>query len=555
MSLAYPILATAPPPFSLSRWRRPLLTWLDGIEEGWAVPLLLIGFVAVWSVYFVIAYFDGDLHPDVLETWTLGRNLAWGYAKHPPLMGWAARAWTEILPLTNWSFQLMAMTNAAIALWCVDLVARRFVRGDKRAVVLLLLMLLPVYQFHAQRFNANAVLLATWPLATYCFLRSFETLDMKWAIAAGASAALAMLGKYYSVFLLASFAFAALCHPRRRAYFGSFAPYISVATGLAALAPHLYWLATTGAQPFAYALERHAGKGFGPSLIEAGLFVLGVAVLVAVPALVWARMAAQRTERFVRDFQAINPGLQLLLLIGVATVAFPAVTATVLRTDMLVIWSLQGLFLFVIVIVGSASFSIDREDCVNLAGFVMGTALLTAAVIAPAHALYRNDHPLHEGRNFYQSAAEALTRRWHDEAGTALTTVGGDDDLAFALAFYSPDHPVYDIRLVHPITERLPQDATFDDGWAAMCFGGDEYCASSMQKVAARAPHFIRYEIFVQSSLLGQSGASGRFIAFLVPPASKPDKASPPSDGVVEDFSAMRRTHTKWQLLTMGGGR
>jgi hypothetical protein len=27
-------------------------------------------------------------------------------------------------------------------------------------------------QFHAQRFNANAVLLATWPLATYCFLRS-----------------------------------------------------------------------------------------------------------------------------------------------------------------------------------------------------------------------------------------------------------------------------------------------------------------------------------------------------------------------------------------------
>ena len=64
MSLAYPIPATARPSFSLARWRRPLLTWLDGIEEGWAVPLLLIGFVAVWSLYFVIAYFDGDLHPD-----------------------------------------------------------------------------------------------------------------------------------------------------------------------------------------------------------------------------------------------------------------------------------------------------------------------------------------------------------------------------------------------------------------------------------------------------------------------------------------------------------
>jgi len=89
-------------------------------------------------------------------------------------MGWVARAWTSIFPLTNWSFQLMALINSAIALWAVDLISRRFVSGDKRIVVLLLLMLLPTYQFHAQRFNANAVLLATWPIATYCFLRSLR---------------------------------------------------------------------------------------------------------------------------------------------------------------------------------------------------------------------------------------------------------------------------------------------------------------------------------------------------------------------------------------------
>src|SRR5215468_8573871 len=149
MSLAYPIQATARAPFSLARWRRPLLTWFDGIEEGWALPLLLIAFVAVWSVYFVIAYADGDLHPDVLETWTLGRNIALGYSKHPPLMGWIARAWTTIFPLANWSFQLMALANAAVALWAVDLISRHFAKGDKRLVVLLLLMLLPTYQFHA----------------------------------------------------------------------------------------------------------------------------------------------------------------------------------------------------------------------------------------------------------------------------------------------------------------------------------------------------------------------------------------------------------------------
>src|SRR6266404_9064170 len=184
---------------SPARWRRPFLSWLDGIEAGWAVPLLLVGFAAVWMAFLAIAYLGGDLHPDVLETWTLGRTFEWGCSKHPPLMGWVARAWTSVFPLTNWSFQLMALTNSAIALWAVDLISRRFVRGDKRVVVLLLLMLLPTYQFHAQRFNANTVLLATWPIATYCFLRSFETRQVVWAVAAGATAALAMLGKYYSV--------------------------------------------------------------------------------------------------------------------------------------------------------------------------------------------------------------------------------------------------------------------------------------------------------------------------------------------------------------------
>ncbi len=265
--------------------------------------------------FLVIAYLCGDLHPDVLETWTLGRRFEWGYSKHPPLMGWVARAWTSVFPLTNWSFQLMALTNSAIALWAVDLISRRFVRGDKRIVVLLLLMLLPAYQFHAQRFNANSVLLAIWPIATYCFLRSFETRQVGWAVAAGATAALAMLGKYYSVFLVGSFVFAAICHPQRRAYFGSLAPWVSTIAGFAALGPHLHWLAVTGAPPFAYALAGHAGKGFGSAMIEALLFVLGVAMILAVPAMTWVLIAGSRLNKFSQDFRAMNPGLLLLFLV------------------------------------------------------------------------------------------------------------------------------------------------------------------------------------------------------------------------------------------------
>jgi hypothetical protein len=68
-----------------ARWRKPFLIWMDGVEAGWAIPLLLIGFIAVWLAFLVIAYIGGDLHSDVLETWTLGRRFEWGYSKHPPL--------------------------------------------------------------------------------------------------------------------------------------------------------------------------------------------------------------------------------------------------------------------------------------------------------------------------------------------------------------------------------------------------------------------------------------------------------------------------------------
>ncbi|MGB8402184.1 glycosyltransferase family 39 protein [Bradyrhizobium sp.] len=540
MDLAFSGLATRSE-VSPARWRKPFLIWLDGIEAGWSIPLLLSGFVAVWLLYLAIAYLGGDLHPDVLETWTLGRSMEWGYSKHPPLMGWVARAWTTVFPLANWSFYLMALTNSAVALWAVDLITRRFARGDKRMVVLLLLMLLPTYHFHAQRFNANAVLLAAWPIATYCFLRSFETRELKWAVAAGATAALAMLGKYYSAFLIVSFLFAAICHPQRRAYFGSPAPWVSILVGFAVLLPHLHWLATTGAKPFAYALERHAGKDFGPSLIEAMLFLLGVALVLAMPTVTWVVIAGNRLKKFSQDFRAMNSGLLLLFFVSVGTIVFPAVTSIGLGSDMPPIWALQGLFLFAILIVCGASYRIERFYSVNLAVLVIGIAVLCAGMAAPLHALYRNFHPLNEGRNFYQQSALELTRLWHIHSDAALTAVGGDEGLAFAMAFYSPDHPVYDERLVHPYAEKLPRQVAFARGWAALCYESDAHCVAAMASTAARASRFVRTEFVVGSMLLGQPGATQRFTALIVPP-SREDIAPPQSPGLVEDFSAIRRS-------------
>ncbi len=425
----------------------------------------------IWTGYLVIAYLGAGLHPDVLETWTLGRHLAWGYPKHPPLMGWIARGWTTVFPLTDWSLQLMAMVNAAVALWAVDLISRRFVRGEKRVIVLLLLMLLPVYQFHAQRFNANTVLLASWPLATYCFLRAFEApKQLGWAIAAGAACALAMLGKYYSIFLVASFGFAAVLHPDRRRYLLSASPWISTLAGSAgarsasALARHD---GRNHIRLCARACRRRSCRGaVGGRLLhhgaERGALGRGGDLGVHCRPEGWRRWPA--------DFRAMNAGLRLLLLIAIGTIMFPALVSLAVGTDLPSLWAVQGLFLFVVLIVCATSYPIERFYVVNLTVMVAGIAVLAVVVGASLHALYRNARGYEEGRDFYHAVAAELTTRWHNAARTPLTAVSGDDALAFAAAFYSPDHPFYSRPFAYQYTGACRARPRSDRGWAALCF-------------------------------------------------------------------------------------
>jgi hypothetical protein len=160
---------------------------------------------------------------------------------------------------------------------------------------------------------------------------------------------------------------------------------------------------------------------------------------------------------------------------------------------------------------------------VNLAAGVIAFSLGTACVVAPIHAVYRNFHPLSEGRNFYQASAEQLTLRWHAITDLPLPSIGGDEDLAFSTAFYSPDHPLYEERLLAGNSSRFGEEINHTRGWAGLCFGGDASCIGAMERIATRAPRVIRSDFELQSSLLGQPGATERFTAVIVPPA--PDAA------------------------------
>jgi 4-amino-4-deoxy-L-arabinose transferase-like glycosyltransferase len=161
----------------------------DTARRERTVVVLLLGYVALWTLYGAIAKGSQDIHADMSEQFALGRELALGYPKHPPLAMVVVRAWFSVFPTADWAYYLLAMVNVGLALWIAWRLSARFLDGEKRVIGLALLTLVPFFNFHGLKFNVNTILLPLWAATTLWFLRSFETRRVFDAALAGLFAA------------------------------------------------------------------------------------------------------------------------------------------------------------------------------------------------------------------------------------------------------------------------------------------------------------------------------------------------------------------------------
>ena len=292
-------------------------TWLDGIRafvdrrvtaltdprrREWAIIGMLAGYALLWTLYGLLAKAGQGVHADAAEVVAWSRHLALGYVKHPPLAAWLVRGWFTLFPVAEWSYYLFAMVYTSAGLWFAWRLFGYYLDAEKRVVALALLTLVPISNFLALRFDLNIVLPPLWAATALCFIRSFETRSVSWAALAGASAAAAMLGKYWSLFLLLALALAALLDRRRGLYFRSRAPLITIAVGMVLLAPHIVWLVQSHFSPLGYAYSERATQTFAAALTATGKYLAGGAGYMAAPvllALALSRPFARRGGRYL----------------------------------------------------------------------------------------------------------------------------------------------------------------------------------------------------------------------------------------------------------------
>lgn len=477
---------------------RGLGAFLDNAPAGVSGRVVLMWFVILYTAFAIVTSGALGVDPESLQSFVLGLHPAAGYPGYEPLAPWLMGAWFRVFPRVDWAFHLLATLNAGIGLFFAHRIARLFLDGDKAIAALLLLLLTPLYTIMGQSLDPAATMLATWPAATFCFLRAFATRDLMWSALAGVTAALAVLGDYHSLLLVAGFALAVLADPRRASWLWSAAPWLALAVTALALAPHAVWL-WGELQRMGFAA---LGSGSPPGPIWSGLPVMGLSWTVvgawsAAILLVVCLLAVG--GRGVRD--AVNePDGRLLLVILAVPLVLPFLAAPFVGAGVLRAWPAAApWFLVPVILFRPAAAILTRTAAIRIAALVAATTLVTLAS-APWLAWHPGET---QGREFYQRVAAETTKAWRLATGQPLRAVTGDPALAAAVAFYSPDRPE-------------PETAPAGD-YVAICPAADDACTGpARQRVAGNTGVQIN-TYSALSPYPGKTDRLGRFLLVLVP--------------------------------------
>ncbi len=500
-----------------ARLLRPLsalhLALTDPARRESNVLLCLAVYCLLWTIYGTITKSQQGFNSDMTELIAWSRDPAFGYFKHPPLGAWLVAGWFAVFPLNAFSYYLLAMLMPALALWIAWRLSGDYLDAEKRLFGLALLTLVPFFNFHALKFNVNTVLMPLWAATTWCFLRSYRLRSLGYAALAGLGAALCMYGKYWSIFLLVGLAIAALIDRRRAAYFGSSAPWITIAAGALALAPHVVWLVQNNFAPIAYVREAHGPKPLGDVALSALAYLGGSIAYVAVP-LIAVAVAARPTVGTLRvvawprgdDWRFVAAAFWAPLLL-------PMLGALIGGTEITSLWSMSAWTLLPVLLLSPERVPVRVADVERVLALALIVPFVVTA-LSPAIAHFTADkvQPAQAQQTLF---AHQIEEQWHANALAPLRYVDGDVNLAYGVVAHAPDRPHAIPGLPPP-----PAAALKRDGFAFVCLTDDTVCVARAKAISAAEPQARVVESTIFRTSTGRPVPPQRYTIVLVPPSA-----------------------------------
>jgi len=520
----------APPRSFLDRYFfRPIRRWSDALCDparcdrtaAWSI----LGFVALWMLYGVLAKGSQGIHFDMGELAELGRHPSLGNAKNPPFAMWLTGVWFMVFPRADWPFYLLAMSGVGVALWASWVLFGRILDAQKRVLGLALLTFVPLLTFHPLKFNNNALMIPLWALTVLCFVRSFDDRRLLAAALAGTFAALALLTKYWSIMLIAGLILAALSDRRFNSYFTSAAPWITILCGLLVLSPHLFWLYVNGFPSFSYALIAQGGRtlassagsiaGYLGGIVAYGLVIAGIAWVATRPSrAAIADMFRPAEDR--RRFVAITFATMFLLPVAIALAA---------RSQLTSLWTMPAWFLLPLILLSPAAIAVSRAALARVLTLALAVPV-AAVLVAPSIAWVIHRNGLAGNAGYYQPLAAAVDKVWRNASTQPLQFIAGDGDLAYGTAFYLSRRAIVfpdENRQLAPWVMRADVATA---GIVLVCPAIESGCVERIKTYAGNFPRFALDEVTVVNRYLGIDGPPRNFAIVTVTPGNALAKAS-----------------------------
>lgn len=425
----------------------------------WLVIQFAILHAVLWTFILINLKAAQDVHMDVAEAWGWGRKFLWGYGKHPPLSGWVAGLWFTAFPAADWATYALAMATVSIGMVLCWLIALRVVDARRAFLVVVMIALYPIFNFKGFKYNPDLLQLVTLPLLVLAYLNAFEKRSWQSGIWLGLAGALALMTKYWVLTMIGAIGLAALIHPDRMRFLSSLAPWVAIATMVAAMIPHIVWLADAHFVPLTYAGDTYSLQDksqvhqlvAGYVLHNFALLALPAALAALAMALVppWGKLLLRAPLRIVTRAwsRGANAGVNVSQALNVwiiqLIVAFgPPLGALVFSIYMKTDWGISLFFLVPLALVAIPTLRVQSAALFNIAAIWL---VLSAATLAASPLIAAREMETNAGNTATYGArselARKLTQEWHMRFASRWAVVAGTMESIQPMVFYSPDHP------------------------------------------------------------------------------------------------------------------
>jgi hypothetical protein len=163
-----------------------------------------------------------------------------------------------------------------------------------------------------------------------------------------------MLGKYWSILLIAGLAIAAVADPRRSAYLRSMAPWGTIAVFALLFAPHVAWVLAHNLGPFHYALAAHPST-FANAIGSGFIFIVGALGYIAAP-IAFTLIAARPGATALKDTLWPAEAERRLIVIAFAPpFMLAALTGILLQARVGALWAMSSMMLLPVALLSSPS--------------------------------------------------------------------------------------------------------------------------------------------------------------------------------------------------------